>query len=272
MGAQPRDLEEERIHRDVGGEACRALLRRLQRKEPALRGFDNWDAVIAFMRGGAAAQPAKDAILRAVLSTRRRGGEPCWRFVLLAMFWPGLKAIYWRKIRWDKDRAALWQHTLVTFLFVVEGIDIARRPRAIARKIVSETARQLHRLYQSEWRRQERVQSLGPGRMLSIRDESGVPSLRGLEIQELKESALRELWEYLSRGWISGRGFMDLVQTKIHGLNVSDWARLSGRDREAVRKSRQRAELRIRQRRRLRGERVRLLLRAWERWEEQCRD
>ena len=115
------------------------------------------------MRAGDAAQPAKDAILRAVLSTRRRGGDPCWRFVLLAAFWPGLKAIYWKKIRWDKDREALWQHTLVTFLFVVEGIDVARRPRAIARKIVSETARQLHRLYQSEWRRKERVQSLGFG-------------------------------------------------------------------------------------------------------------
>ena len=257
-----------RIEQDLGGEACRALLRRLQRKEPALRSFDSWGGVIAFMRGGDAAQPAKDAILRAVLSTRRRSGDPCWRFVLLATFWPGLKAIYWKKIRWDKDRAALWQHTLVTFLFVVEGIDVARRPRAIARKIVSETARQLHRLYQSEWRRKERVQSLGFGRMVSIRDESGVPSLRGLEIQELRETALRELWQYLARGWISGNGFMDLVQTRVPGLGVPDWARLSGRDREAVRKSRQRAELRIRQRRRLRGDRVRRLLRAWEQWEE----
>lgn len=265
MGSRQRDLQCQQVNREIGGDDYRPLLERLRKAEPLLRRFDSWSEVVAFMQQGRSGDPGKDAILSAILRSRPVGRDRQVQTVLLAIFWPGLAAIHLRRRGWDPDPDERWQNILCAFLRVIRSRNTARRREGLACKVISNTVHRLHDLYQVRWGHEEKESPGVPEDELRSAEN---PGLRRIEIQDFKEAVIRELREYLRRGKINALDFQVLLETKVHGLSLLDYAKCIGLPLATVKKRRQRAERRIRRWRGFRRERVRCLLPSWERWKE----
>ena len=76
------------------------------------------------MRSGTSKDPRKDEVLRPILPAHAEDEDPRWRTILLAIFWPGLESIHFRKTRLGSDPDERWQTIVWTFLQVFCRIDV----------------------------------------------------------------------------------------------------------------------------------------------------
>ena len=250
MAIPSRDRDRERLEQELQNRSYEELIARLQREQAFLRQFSSWADVIAFMRSGTSTDPRKDEILRPILAAHAQDMDPRWRAVLLAIFWPGLRSIRWKKRHWDEeDPDELWQRITWTFLQVVCRVDVRRRPDRLVQKIVNDTYHRLYEEYRRDWDRASREVRPDPDDPEAFDAlVAGVEGIdfAGIELREAQEIEIKRLREHLVAGRISEPDFLLLVGTRIYGQSVADYAREAGLDYQLLKKRRQRAEAAIR--------------------------
>ncbi len=250
MAAASRDQDYGLLERELQSGEYEGLLRGLQHTELFLRQFRTWEDVIAFMRTGTSADPRKDEILRPILRAHGQDSDPRWRTILLAIFWPGLKSLAYRKRHWEDDPEygldELWQNIIWTFLKVVCRLDVSQRPARLVQKIMNDTNHDLYQMYKRRWDRTNRELPLDQHEIESL---AMVVDGVGLEILYRREAAEQEidrLRGHRDAGRISDADCRLLVATRVNGMSVADYARDRGLNYEVAKKRRQRAEAVIR--------------------------
>jgi DNA-directed RNA polymerase specialized sigma24 family protein len=120
-------------------------------REPALAGFKDSRAVVAFMRGPAAREE-KDAVLRALLSWSRE--EPVGGQVVLEVIRPGLLNLLVRLSRGSSDRQELEATLMAAAWEGTRRYPLERRPRRVAANLLLDAMHQtlLEVGHQAAWR------------------------------------------------------------------------------------------------------------------------
>jgi len=234
------------IKTELQSDGYDALLKATQRTEPFLRSFGNWLGVISFMRDGKTRKPQKNQVLRSILITHGKDGDPRWRTLLLAIFWPGLKSLANQKRHWDKDAEELWQNLVWVFLQVVCKIDAAKRPERLAQKIINDTVHHLCDMYKRKWataRMEQSLDSDDADPAIGAKDDIDYD---GIDLRIRQESAVKRLRVHLDSRLISNADFLLIVETRVYGKSVAGYAREAGMSYELARKRRLRAESNLR--------------------------
>lgn len=229
-----------------------ALLGIAQRNDPFLRSFNNWLGIISFMRDAKSHDPQKNRVLRGIFAAHGKDGNPRWRTILLAMFWPGLRSLHHQKQHWDADPEELWQNMVWVFLQVVCKIDVAKRPERLAQKIMNDTIHRLCDIYRKKWTIAKLEVPLESGNgeddnegeiIVGAQDDIDYD---GIDLRILQASEIKRLRKHLNSGRISEEDFLLLVGTRVYGKSVADYAREAGMNYELARKRRLRAEAHLR--------------------------
>jgi len=246
VASSPRDRDRERLEHELQTDEYQKLLATLQRREPFLRRFAAWRDVIAFMRTGTSRDPRKDEILRPVLAAHGADQDYRWRTILLAIFWPGLMSIHYKKRHWDKDEPdELWQRIYWAFHESVCRIDLKHRRDCLVQRIYNATVHRLHDEYRRVWKRADR--EVGPDNV----EIEAVADLTGIDLEDIdrriaQEIEIEHLREHMDAGRICEADFLLIVGTRVYGNSIADYAREAGLDYELAKKRRQRAEAAIR--------------------------
>ena len=237
---------QECLERELAGHAYGELLNRLKQGNPFFHRFRTWTEVLAFMRHGTSQDPEKDEILRPIFLAHQEDADPCWRAILLAIFFPALESIDRQKRSWDQDREELWQNIVSTFLGVVCRIDIHKRPDRLVQKVFNDTVHRLHDEYRRIWRRSKCEVSVELHELDELAGQIEGIDLAAIERREAQEAEVQRLRRHLEKGRISEKDFMLLTGTRVYGKSLADYAREMGMDYQVAKKRRQRAEDAIR--------------------------
>jgi len=241
-----RERDRERLEQELETSEYQRLLRDLQQRNPFLRQFRTWADVIAFMREGTSQDPRMDEVLRPIFAAHAADQDPRWRAVLLAIFWPGLQSIHFRKRRWDRDPEELWHNIAWTFLEVLCRIDVRSRPERLGQKVVNDTAHHLHDEYRRIWDRANKERAADPEEMEGLSGLVTEINTVDMELREAQELEIGRLREHLEAGRITEADYLLLVGTRVYGKPVVDYAREMGVAYQVAKKRRQRAEAVIR--------------------------
>ncbi|MBI5570473.1 MAG: hypothetical protein HY914_11050 [Desulfomonile tiedjei] len=238
------ERDRERLEREIAGNEYHELLRDLQGGNPFFRRFKTWADVLAFMRNGTSSDPQKDEVLRPILTAHATDQNPRLRTILLAIFWPGLESIHFKKRHWDpEDPDELWQNIAWTFLEVVCRIDVSTRPSRLVQKIYNDTVYNLHNAYRRAWDRaacELNSECEEPIRAL-VGDLEGVNFVL-LALREEKEAAIQRLRTHMEAGRIREIDYLLLVGTRVYESPLAEYALEIGINYQFAKKRRQRAE------------------------------
>jgi len=234
------------LERKLGKEEYQRLLTKLQRTEPFLERFEVWADVVAFMRAGTSRNPVKDNVLRPIFQAHKEDDDSRWRTILMVIFWPGLEAIHSRKRRWDSDSEARWSNVIWAFLQSVCGVDVAKRPDRLAQKVMNDTTHKLHDEYREEWDRSSREIATDPQELEEASPCVEWADFDAVDTRDEQEAEVRRLRKHLEAGIISEENFQLIVDTRIYGMTIREWAVENGITVQAAKKRRKRAEAAIR--------------------------
>ena len=251
-----RHEDREQLAQEIRSGTYQGLLHGLQQQHHFLRRFHTWDEVFSFMRDGISKDPLKDEVLRPIFVAHAADQGPRWRTILMAIFWPGLESIHWKKRSWDRDPDERWQNIVWTFLQVVCRVDVKRRPDRLVQKVYNDTVHHLHDEYRRSWDRMERETSVEREELEAFVDTDELnAALAGevmgvnfaaLELRETQAIEIKRLRAHMDAGRINEADFLLLVGTRIYGKSVTDYARETGLAFQVAKKRRQRAEAAIR--------------------------
>jgi len=198
------------------------------------------------MRDGTSTDPRKDKILRLIFEAHAQDGDPCWRTILLLIFWPGLESIHFQKRGWDPDADERWQNIVWTFLQVLCRIDVRRRPDRLVQKVYNDTVHRLHDEYQRAWDHSSREISATAQEIEALSGGAVGIDASVIELREAQEKEIERLRQHMDTGRITDADFLLLIGTRVYGKSVADYAREVGLDYQVAKKRRQRAEAVIR--------------------------
>jgi hypothetical protein len=241
MEGSTREREREQLEHQLDTETARALLRKVQRREDGAKEFGSWRAVAAYMHAGAADDPRKDAILRAIATSREEDRHPLWSSVLLVFFWPGLLTLFGKRRTWDPDPDELWQTIVVEFLEAVERLDVRRRRTRIATKLINDTYSRTYRAYEPRWRWLDREHPVEPEHFEPHAAAGAGINHAAIELRELQEQRLGFFREAFAAGVVGEDDLFLLIGTDVYGQSIADYARACGASYQALKKRRQRA-------------------------------
>lgn len=247
MASVSRDRDRARLERQLETEEYQNLLVGLQEQEPFLRQFTTWGNVLVFMRQGTSQDPSKDQVLRPILAAHGDDGDHRWRVILLALFWPGLGSIHFRKRPWDMDDPdELWQRIYWAFHQSVCRIDLARRRDRLVQWIYNSTVHRLHDDYRRDWTHAEREVATDPEDLPAMAGSVEEIDPDWIDLRAAHRREVDRLREHLDAGRITEAEFLLLVGTRLYGQSIADYARRVGLKTETAKKRRQRAEAAIR--------------------------
>jgi hypothetical protein len=192
------------------------------------------------MRRGTSRDPDKDAVLLPIVQAHAEDHAPCWRTILLVIFWPGLESIWRRKRHWDSDPDALWANILWAFLQTVCRLDPSKRSSRLVQKVINDVFHRLHDEYRREWNRAARQTVTDPDELAGrdVEDKRGAAAATLWVEQEARIAILKA---HRAAGRISDTDFLLLVGTQVYGRSLAECARESGLSYEAAKKRQQRA-------------------------------
>ena len=245
MANSSRDREREWLEQELRSAQHHQRLRWLQRKAPFLRQFRTWADVIAFMRNGTSTDPRKDEILRPIFEAHAQEDAPCWRAILLAIFWPGLESIHVRKRHWDPDPDERWQNVVWTFLHVLCRVDVTQRPNRLVQKVYNDTVHHLYDDYRRAWDRTNRECYADPEEIDALIGGVEEIDVAGIERREAQRIEIERLRAHMDAGRITTADGRLLIGTRVYGTSVADYARETGVAYQVAKKRRQRAEAAI---------------------------
>jgi hypothetical protein len=215
--------------------------------------FGTWANVVAFMRAGTSDDPQKDKVLRPILRAHQQDGDHRWRTILLVIFWPGLRSLFWQKAHWDPNHRERWGRVVWTFLEVVCRLDPRRRSRRLVQKLINDTVHHLHRAYRRDWDETEFAPPMDPDLLEALAGGVEHVDFAIIDERDAQEAEIKRLRAHVDAGRISEADFLLLVGTRVYGQPLADYVREHGLNYEAAKKRRLRAEAAIRRPERNRG-------------------
>jgi DNA-directed RNA polymerase specialized sigma24 family protein len=237
-----RDGTRECLLRELGETGFRELLGKLQQTHRLYRHFETWGEVIGFMHGRSADDPLNDEILRPILEAHARDGDPRWRHVLMTIFWPGLVSVQRRLRKMERSGTDCAQDVDVMFLEVLLRLDLEKRSERFLQKILNETYHRLHTEYRRRHKRMGREIPTDPDVVIAMVGSYETDLDELLDRREQEEREIARYQELARHGVIPPRDVDLLIETRVRGLNVGEYARRTGKSYETLRKRRQRAE------------------------------
>ena len=247
MAGPWRDGDREELERELQTCEYQKLLRYLQRTDCFLRQFETWADVVAFMREGTSRDPSKNRVLLPILRTHSEDQDPRWRTILLVIFWPGLKSIFYKKRRWDEEEPdELWQRIFWAFHESICRIDVTRRSDHLVQRIYNTTIHRLYDEYERTWTRASREIATDPGYFEAVVCGANWIDVEAIDLRAAHEQKINRLREHRDAGRISDANYPLIVGTRLYGETVAEYARRVGLNYEAAKKRRQRAEAAIR--------------------------
>lgn len=240
MSSVARDADRRRLEYEIFEDRYQRMLIELGRRSTFLDGFAGWEDVLDFMRRGTSRDPEKDRVLLPILQAHANDGDPRWRTILLAIFWPALESTCRRKRHWDRDPDALWANVVWAFLRTVCRLDPAKRASRLVQKIVNDVFHGLHDDYRRDWRRAAREVVIDPDELAGrdVEDERGAAAAT-LRLEQ--EARIGVLKAHRAASRINDPDFLLLLGTQVYGRPLADCARESGMTYEAAKKRQQRA-------------------------------
>jgi len=233
MSHAGRRRDRERLERELQTEEYAELLGRLQESAPFLRQFDDWTDVLAFMREGTSEDAANDRVLRPIFRAHAEDHDPRWRSILLAIFWPGLESIYWKKLGWDPDPDDRWQNIVWAFLRVVSRLDVEQRPSRIVQKIINDTINLLHRECRRLWRHADRQTLAEHSQIEAMAGGVEAIGIIAFEIRDARNAQLKRLRDHVEAGRITELDYLLLVGTRMYGQSLAECARQHGNEEKS---------------------------------------
>lgn len=240
MSSVSRDAERRQLEWEILQEDHQAMLDRLRKGNPLLRGFGTWGDVVAFMRQGTSRDPGKDAVLLPIVQAHAQDHDQRWRRILMVIFWPGLEAIWRRKRYWDSDPDALWTNVTWAFLQTVCRLDPSRRSSRLVQRTINDVFHRLHDEYRRDWDRAAREVVTDPDELVGRDVEDGREAAAAALWME-QESRIAILKTHRAAGRISDADFLLLMGTQVYGRSLVECALESGLNYEAAKKRHQRA-------------------------------
>lgn len=247
MAHHSRQVDRERLQREIQGEDYRELLEIVQRTETTAATFSAWEDVVRFMHDAGGESSPKDAILRTIFRAHRKDSDPRWRTLLLVMFWPALESIHWKKRHWDADPEERWQNLVWTFLRVVCKIDPDRRPERLPTKIVNDTIHHFWDEYRRVLERAKRELPMDEESLVDLAGGNDDIDYAGINLSMERRAHVERLRAHVAYGNLNNADFLLLVGTRVYGEALADYARRQGIGYQTAKKRRQRAEAAIRQ-------------------------
>lgn len=235
-----------RLARELQRDSYQELLQEFHRASPFLKRFDTWADVVDFMRTGTSDDPENDEVLRPILSVHQRSGDHRLRTVLLVIFWPGLRSLFWQKSHWDPDHHERWGRVVWTFLEVVCRLDPRRRSRRLVQKLINDTVYHLHRAYRRDWDEAEFAPPMDPDLLEALAGGVEHVDFAIIDERDAQEAEIKRLRTHVDAGRISEADFLILVGTRVYGQPLAEYVREHGLSYEAAKKRRLRAEAAIR--------------------------
>ena len=255
MSSASRSQDHAQFERELQTQRYESLLENLRRQHLVYRPFEDWAGVMDFMHTGSSRDPLKNDILHAVFRAHQDDRDPRWWTVLLVIFWPALEAIHKRKTHWDPDPDNRWQNIFSVFLQVVSRIDVFRRPQRLVQKVVNDTFRGFYDLCRGELDWVNSLADPTPSEDEEEEEEDPFDALaKDGEATEFVEAErrcdeafqIKKLRHYVSSGVISETDLFLIVGTRTYGASLSKFASDRELSYEWAKKTRQRAEARIR--------------------------
>lgn len=237
-----RQQDRARLEQEIQTDRYQTLMEDIGRRYPFFRQFTSWVEVVAFMRKGTWKDLSKDQVLRPILAAHSTDEDPCWRSILLAIFWPGLESIHFQRCGWNLDDEDRWQEIVWTFLELLCRVDLTRRPARLAQKILNDTVQHYYHDIKRDFPRRDFEVLAGPEEIEFASGGVYDKGIAAFELREEKEPEIQRLREHLEAGRLSESDFHVLVGTEVYGLSLADSARLMGLDYELAKKRRQRAQ------------------------------
>lgn len=121
---------------DLDAPTGRSLLKQVQQALPEWAGYASWQTILTQVGLGHDPSEASDRLARVLLTHR---DLPQASAVLLAMAWPGLTQVFFRRRHWKIADA--WNDSLVRFLSKVARYDAADPTERIVARLVWRTDR-----------------------------------------------------------------------------------------------------------------------------------
>lgn len=233
------------LQHELRGDEYRELLTHLQKHVESLQQFHTPEEVVGFLCASSAQDPARDDILRFALGRHQRGGDHRWQTILLAVFWPALESIHYRKREWDPNPDQRWQNTLWSFLQTVAAVDVERHGDQIFEKLYAETARRLYRDYERQWRHEGREVPTEPGQLIAVAGAVETPDTPPLSFRQLQARLIHRYRAHRDAGRIGQEDCRLLVATRVYGQSIADYCRETRLGYACARKRRSRAEAAI---------------------------
>lgn len=233
------------IERELLGASFGSLLRGLRRQHPAYRPFKAWAEVVHHLQHKAADGPERDRILHPLLKANRDEADQRIQTILLGVFWPGLVSIHRQKRSWDPNPEELWQNILCTFFEVTRRVDVAKRRDRYLQKVYNDTVHRLHDRYRRLWNARNHEHAVSPTDLDAAVGTDGVDT-DSIDFREAQRKKVERYRRCLHDGWINLEGFRLLLETRVHGKSLVNYARDWRISYEATKKRRQRAEAAIR--------------------------
>jgi hypothetical protein len=198
------------------------------------------------MRQGTSRDSAKDEVLRPILAERQAANDECWNSILLAIFFPGLEAIWRKKGHWAKGTENLWPLVTWSFLEAVGKVDVRHRPSRLVQKLINDTYHYLHDSCSAEWDRGEHEIAVDPFKFEELAGVADDPMLNATDEAASEAAAIGRLRRHLDAGRLCEPDFFLLCGTCIYGRSLAECARELELTPEAAKKRRQRALAAIR--------------------------
>lgn len=214
------------------------LLCQLQKQHALLRGFGDWEEVVAFMREGTSRDPSKNAVLLPIFVAHASDRDPRWRTILFVVFWPALESIHRRKRYWDSDPDALWSNIEWSFLRTVCRLDPSRRRERFVQKVFNDLVHLLHDEYRRAWDQAQQQQATDPEELAEHAEDSWDAAA---DLRDEQAVRIKHLQTHRDAGRLSDADFLLLVGTHVYGQSLADYARQAGLTYEAAKKRHQRA-------------------------------
>lgn len=245
MQSTCRERDYRDLLREIGEPGYAGLLAVVSASEPLFRQFVAWPDFIGFMQSKAAPAAGKQRALLAILRANGRDGDPRWRSILLAAFWPGLDSVFKRKHHWDVHADERWQNIQWAFLQTVCNLDIVRREDRIASRIINGTIHRLHDEYRRLWRQVERETPTDPEMFEDLLGSDGI-DCDAIDLQIAQEKEIQRIRNHARAGRISEADCLLIIGTRIYGKSAAEYGREIGISGDLARKRRLRAEASIR--------------------------
>lgn len=269
MRCASREQEHEQLRNQLETYPYLDHLRRLCRRNSALRRFESWGALGVALWSDGATEESRDTLLRPMLRAHARDRGPLWRSILLFLFWRKLVALSRIYRRWDLESPDnVWVTLVAAFFDAADEAATIGRVQGLARRVLWQTRDRARNAFRREWRwHRRRVRTVPHGGTIdTLVDDADIMSRGDIDgprrrsgsrrdraLQSVEEGLDRDrvagaLAACLEAGLITRAEHAVLLGAFVHGSSLKEECYRLSLPYEAIRKRIQRSRPTLRRR------------------------